>query len=63
MNDIKILRIEFDHHREIVTVIFREEDKSHFAQFFSFIVWNENNCFNAADLTNLIIKYSQKTES
>lgn len=61
MENAKILRIEFDHHREIVTIIY-SVDGIYYGQFFSFLVWNENDCFSAKDLTDLIIKYSQNTE-
>jgi len=56
LENLQILRIEFDHRREIVTIIYRV-DKTHYAQYFSFVVWNENNCFSADDLTRLIKKY------
>ena len=60
LGNLQILRIEFDHRREIVTIIYRV-DKTHYAQYFSFLVWDKHNCFSANDLTNLIIKYKPKS--
>ena len=54
--NLEVLRIEFDYKRELVTIIYRHE-KKHYAQYLSFIVWNQNKCFNGNDLARLIKKY------